>query len=63
MSHLFAIGIGTDDDTRSNILTVAETDTNEYNLILNIPTNDPGVIGALWNDSGILKISSGPVVS
>lgn len=30
------------------------------NVILkNIPTSDPGVAGALWNDGGVLKISAG----
>lgn len=36
--------------------------TNLYatNVILkNIPTSDPGVAGALWNDGGVLKISAG----
>lgn len=27
--------------------------------VLDLPTSDPGVEGALWNDNGTLKISSG----
>ena len=30
-----------------------------YLKILNLPTSDPGVQGALWNDNGTLKISAG----
>ena len=30
-----------------------------YLTILNLPTSDPGVKNALWNDNGTLKISSG----
>ena len=30
-----------------------------YLTILNLPTSDPGVEGALWNDNGTLKISAG----
>lgn len=29
------------------------------NVVLNLPTSDPGVAGALWNDGGVLKISAG----
>ena len=34
---------------------------NQENLILidELPTSDPEVAGALWNDSGALKISAG----
>lgn len=33
---------------------------NIYNIIIqHIPTSDPHVAGALWNDNGTLKISSG----
>ena len=28
-------------------------------IIMNIPTSDPHVANALWNDNGVLKISSG----
>ncbi len=28
-------------------------------IVQNIPTSDPGVSGALWNDSGTLKLSAG----
>lgn len=30
-----------------------------YLKILNLPTSDPQVEGALWNDNGVLKISAG----
>lgn len=30
-----------------------------YLKILNLPTSDPQVTGALWNDNGVLKISAG----
>lgn len=30
-----------------------------YLKILNLPTTDPHVAGALWNDNGTLKISAG----
>lgn len=30
-----------------------------YLKILNLPTSDPEVEGALWNDNGTLKISAG----
>ena len=30
-----------------------------YLTILNLPTSDPGVKGAVWNDNGVLKISAG----
>lgn len=30
-----------------------------YLTILNLPTSDPGVEGAVWNDNGVLKISAG----
>ena len=29
------------------------------NIIASLPTSDPGVAGALYNDSGTLKISAG----
>jgi len=28
-------------------------------VLVGIPTSNPGVSGALWNDSGVLKISAG----
>jgi hypothetical protein len=32
--------------------------TNAANVIV-IPTTDPGVAGAIWNDEGTLSISAG----
>jgi len=31
-------------------------------IILVLPTEDPKIDGALWNDNGILKISTSPAV-
>lgn len=44
--------------------TPANADSNSVRaytdlIILDLPTSDPLTIGALWNDSEILKISSG----
>lgn len=36
---------------------ILNTDTNI--IITNLPTSNPGVAGALWNDNGVLKISAG----
>lgn len=33
--------------------------TNDGILFHGLPTSDPGVEGALWNDNGVLKISAG----
>lgn len=33
------------------------TGTNGLIILNNLPTSDPGVTGALWNDSGTLKVS------
>lgn len=33
------------------------SETNVF--IYGLPTSDPGVAGALWNDNGVLKISAG----
>lgn len=32
---------------------------NGHVVMLNLPTSDPAVAGALWNDAGTIKISSG----
>jgi len=32
--------------------------TNTANVLV-IPTTDPGVAGAIWNDAGTLKVSAG----
>jgi hypothetical protein len=29
-------------------------------LILTLPTSDPEVAGAIWNDAGTVKVSAGP---
>ncbi len=31
-----------------------------FNPVLNLPTNDPGIAGALWNNAGTPAISTGP---
>ena len=56
-------------DYTSNAVTIESADTNDnikiktngstgYLILENLPTSDPGVTGAVWNDSGTLKISS-----
>lgn len=42
------------DDEGSTLIIVFEG-----NLITNLPTTDPHVTGALWNDSGVVKVSAG----
>lgn len=39
-------------------VTGAATLSSEANVII-IPTSDPGVAGAIWNDEGTLSISAG----
>ena len=29
-------------------------------LVASIPTTDPAVVGEVWNDNGVLVVSSGP---
>lgn len=52
-------GIITNDATVNGTLDVAgvTTFTNATVKMTNLPTSDPGVSGALWNDAGTLKIS------
>ncbi len=38
-----------------NVLSIDE----DGNLIVDLPTSDPGVAGALWVDSGTVKVSAG----
>ena len=49
-----------DDATVSGTLDVtgAATLSSDANVII-IPTSDPGVAGAIWNDGGTLSISAG----
>lgn len=42
------------DDQGSTLIIVFEG-----NLITNLPTTDPHLTGALWNDSGVVKVSAG----
>ncbi len=47
------VGAGSS-SVRANVLEVHK----DGNIVMPaIPTSDPGIVGALWNDSGILKIS------
>ena len=56
-------------DYTSNAVTIETPTTNDnikiktngstgYLILENLPTSDPGVTGAVWNDSGTLKIST-----
>ena len=42
-------------DSSGNVLSSVDASGNF--IMSNLPTSDPGVLGALWNDSGALKIS------
>ena len=33
--------------------------TSPFTILNNLPTSDPNVSGAIWNDNGTLKISNG----
>lgn len=46
-----------------NPTTGAVTVTATYGdapVLPNLPTVDPEIVGALWNDAGTLKVSAGP---
>ena len=44
-------------ETGTNDVTFTATGANV--IVTNLPTSNPAVAGALWNDSGTLKISTG----
>jgi hypothetical protein len=49
-----------DDTTIGNDLTVGgDLDAQGTANIFVVPTSDPGVAGALWNDAGTLSVSAG----
>ena len=49
-----------DDTTIGNDLTVGgDLDAQGTANIFVVPTSDPGVVGALWNDDGTLSVSAG----
>lgn len=49
-----------DDTTIGNDLTVGgDLDAQGTANIFVVPTSDPGVAGALWNDDGTLSVSAG----
>ena len=52
-SSLFEIGMGSSSATKNAFKVTALGDI----FMPEIPTSDPGIVGALWNDSGTLKIS------
>ncbi|MEC8755030.1 MAG: hypothetical protein VXX72_05325 [Pseudomonadota bacterium] len=49
----------------ASVLALVVSRSNEFVQVLankgnaNLPTSDPAVAGALWNDSGTVKVSSG----
>lgn len=49
------INIGASGGDGSDTVTI----NGENLIILSLPTSDPSVAGALWNDSGTLKVSAG----
>lgn len=53
---VLALGDGAGDN---NGTTVTIDDVQELILLTNVPTADPAVAGAIWSDSGTLKISAG----
>lgn len=57
-------GNGTSGDANGGDVTLQPgngTGTGRNGLLLlnNLPTSDPVVAGAVWNDAGVLKISAG----
>jgi len=56
VNTIFEVGIGTGTSTRANGLEV-RTDGNV--IVPNLPTSDPLIAGALWNNAGVLNISAG----
>lgn len=43
----------------NNLTTVTVDDVRQLILLSNVPTADPVIAGAIWNDAGTLKISAG----
>lgn len=50
---------GTGSSKHKLYISVGESAGNGLVILENMPTSDPGVAGALWNDGGVLKISAG----
>jgi len=46
-------------NSASNAGDLALTSGAAGNIILSVPTSDPHVVNALWNDNGVLRISAG----
>jgi len=46
-------------DTKEISFGTSKLARNGNNIIATLPTSDPGVAGALWVDSGVVKISAG----
>lgn len=53
--------VATDRITLNARLTVDQgvTLTDGYLMVNNLPTSDPAVAGQLWNDDGLVKVSTG----
>lgn len=54
----------TDDGTTvtldSDLVVTGDTDLSAGAVILDLPTTDPAVVGQLWIDTGVFKLSTGP---
>ena len=46
-------------DTKEIAFGTSKLARSGNNVIATLPASDPGVAGALWNDSGTLKVSTG----